>query len=331
MLRDEASFDLVEPARPPEEPLPSGRKLVVAGGMVLGTGAGIFLALLLELLDPAVRSRRDALDLTDCDRVWEFQRVPPGEHSVIDTRSPAEPVATLFRRLVNELESRLDEAQWRCLAITSIEAGSGRSLAATNLAQAIAMKEYSVILIDADLRDSAGPRPSHLFGLPEDRPGLREALRDEAILPDLLSATETRGLHLLGPGTPPKQEDAGGEALMALGGRQMRSVVKSLKQTGRHVLYDLPPLTAQETVVEAATAVGNLMIVVRSGQTRRDELKEISEMLREREIDVRVVLLTDVPAEVLSGKPVFEHQRPKRRGRANGRAESIEPTLGTNA
>jgi uncharacterized protein involved in exopolysaccharide biosynthesis/Mrp family chromosome partitioning ATPase len=326
MLRDEASFDLVEPARPPEEPLSSGRKLVVAGGMVLGTGAGIFLALLLELLDPAVRSRRDAMDLSGCEQVWEFQRVPPGAHSVIDTRSPTEPVATLFRRLVNELESRLDDEQWRCLAITSVAAGAGRSLTATNLAQAIAMKEHSAILVDADLRGSAGLRPAHLFGLPEDRPGLRDALRDDAMLPDLLSATETRGLHFLGPGTAPKPEDAGNEALMALGGRQMRAIVRSLEQTGRRILYDLPPLAAQETVVEAAAAVGNLVIVVRSGHTRRDELKEIAEMLREREIAVRAVLLTDVPAETLSGKPVFGKERPNRRERA----ESIEPTLGNH-
>jgi hypothetical protein len=202
MLRDEASFDLVEPARPPEEPLSSGRKLVVAGGVVLGTGAGIFLALLLELLDPVVRSRRDVMDLSACELVWEFQQVPPGAHSVVDAGAPTEPVATLFRRLVNELESRLDDGQWQCLAVTGIEAGTGRSLAATNLAQAIAMKEYSVILVDADLRASAGPRPSHVFGLPDDRPGLREALRDEAMLPDLLTATETRGLHLLGAGLP---------------------------------------------------------------------------------------------------------------------------------
>lgn len=330
MLRDEANFDLVEPARPPEEPLSSGRKLVVAGGMVLGTGAGIFLALLLELLDPAVRSRRDAMDLSACEIVWEFQRVPPGERAVIDTSAPTEPVATLFRRLANELESRLDETQWRCLAVTSIEAGAGRSLAATNLAQTIAMKEHSVILVDADLRGSAGPRPSHLLGLLEDRPGLREALRDDAMLPALLTATETRGLHLLGPGTPPKQEDAGSEALMALGGRQMRSIVKSLEQTGWRVLYDLPPLTAQETVVEAATAIGNLVIVARSGQTRRDELKEISAMLREREVEVPVVLLTDVPADLLSGRRVFEEDRRRRRKKAQEGPESMEPRLETN-
>ena len=331
MLRDEASFDLVEPARPPQEPLSSGRKLVVAGGMVLGTGAGVFLALLLELLDPVVRSRRDAMDLSGCERVWEFQRVPPGEHSVIDSHEPTEPVSTLFRRLANELESRLDDEQWRCLAITSVEAGAGRSLTAANLAQAMAMKEHSVVLVDADLRGSAGPRPSRLFDLPDDRPGLREALRDDGMLPDLLVPTETRGLHLIGPGSLPEEGDGHGDgSLIALGSRQMRAIVRSLEQTGRRILYDLPPLTAQETVVEAAAAIRNIVIVARSGQTGRDELKEITEMLREREVDVHVVLLVDVPADVLSGKPVFKTNRKKRRKGVKERPESMEPTLGTN-
>jgi Mrp family chromosome partitioning ATPase len=299
--------------------------------MVMGAGAGIFLALLLELLDPVVRSRRDAEDLSGCERVWEFQRVPPGEHSVIDTRSPTEPVAALFRRLANELESRLDDEQWRCLAVTSIESAAGRSLAAVNLAQAMAMKEHSVILVDADLRDTAGPRPLHLFDLPDDRPGLREALRDDGMLPDLLVPTETRGLHLIGPGPLPAEGDGYGDgSLIALGSRQMRAIVRNLEQTGRRILYDLPPLTAQETVVEAAAAIGNIVIVARSGQTRRVELKEITEMLREREVDVHVVLLTDVPADFLSGKPVFTTDRKKRRKGVKERPESMEPTLGTN-
>jgi receptor protein-tyrosine kinase len=232
---------------------------------------------------------------------------------------------------VNELESRLDDDEWRCLAVTSVESGAGRSLVATNLAQAIALKEHSVVLVDADLRSVAGPRPSRLFGLPDDVPGLADALRDEITLLELLSATETRGLHLLGPGSLPQEEkDSSDEAIVSLGSRQMRAVVKSLENTGRRILYDLPPLAAQETVVEAAGAIGNLVIVARSGHTRRDELKEVSEMLRARDIDVRVLLLTDVPVDILSGKPVFESDRKKHRKFAKEKTEPIEPTLGTN-
>ena len=333
MLRNEASFDLVETARLPQEPLPSGRKLVVAGGIVLGSGAGLFIALLLELLDPLVRSRRDVMDLTEAELVWEFQRIPAGEHSVIDTRAPSEPVSILFRRLLNEMNARLDEDQWRCLAITSVEPHVGRSLVTTNLAQALVLKEQPVILVDADLRSAAGKRPSELFGLPGGRPGLWEALREAASVAGLLTETESRGLHIIGPGDPPlSQEGAADEALAALGTRQMQTMVANLEKSGRYVLFDLPPLATQETSVEAAATIGNLLLVVRSGQTPRSELREVAQMLRDRGIKLRGVLLTDVPDDLLNGKPAFEPGSPATR-RSWGyfrRPKTTEPTRGTH-
>jgi Mrp family chromosome partitioning ATPase len=333
MLRDESNFDLVEPARPPEEPLSSGRKLVVVAGMVLGAGAGVFVALLLELLDPVVRRRRDLVDLSGMERVWEFQRVPPGEHSVIDTQVPAEPVAMWFRRLVNEVTSGLDDEDWRFLAVSSAEPRAGRSLVATNLAQALALKERSVILVDSDLRHDAGHRPAEIFDLPAGAPGLWDALRGKTELADLLSATETRGLHLLGPGGLPgeagKRVD---DALVALGSGPMRRIVEDLGRTGRNVVFDLPPLSAQETVLEAAATIGNLVLVARSGQTRRDDLKEITAMLRERDIEVRLILLTDVPSDLLSGRPAFAEPRKRwsRRPAEQQSKEPAEPVLGAH-
>lgn len=327
MLRNEASFDLVEAAQPPQEPLPSGRKLVVAGGLVLGSGGGILVVLLLEFLDPLVRRRRDVTDLTGAELVWEFQQVPAGEHAVVDSHFPAEPVAMLFRRLVNELETRLHDGDWRCLGVTSVERGAGRSLVATNLAQALALKEHAVTLVDADLRAEAGQRPSDLFGLPADRAGLWEVLKDGAPIESLLAATETPGVHLLGPGVlPTAAADATSPALMALGTGQMRALIAELAQARHAVLFDLPPLDAQETVTEVALAISNVMLVVRSGQTRRTDLREFGEMLKDRGIKVRAVVLTDVPAEMLSSKPAF--RTPATRQRRSKAAVRGTPSTG---
>ena len=330
MLRNEASFDLVETARPPQEPLPSGRKLAVGGGLVLGTGAGLVIALLLEFLDPLVRRRRDVEDITGTELVWEFQRVPPGQHSVVDARAPGEPVAVLFRRLVNEMEARLDDDDWRCLGITSVEAEAGRSLVATDLAQALALKEHAVVLVDADLRAETGRRPSDLFDLRTDQPGLWEALNDGASITSLLAKTESPGLQVLGPGAlPATGEDAAGGNPMALGTRQMRALVAELEQSGRRVLFDLPPLTAQETVAELASAIGNLVLVVRSGQTRRAELRESAEMLKDRGAHIRAVVMTDVPADLLSTKPTFDAPPSSRhrKGTSRRRPTPVQPTL----
>ncbi len=316
MLRNEANFKLVEAAHPPQEPMPSGRKLLLVAGVVLGSSAGLLLALLLEFFDPLIRTRRDVMDLTGVELVWEFQQIPDGETAVIDARLPSEPLAILFRRWFNEMDTRLDEEQWRCLAITSVEPLAGRSLVATNLAQSLALKEREVVLVDADLRLTAGERPSEFLNIDAKRQGLWEALRGGADVDDLLMTTNLPDLQLLGPGEPPSLPDgAVDSSLVALGDQQLKRVIAALEAPNRHLLFDLPPLSSLETVVEAAMAIGNLILVARSCQTHRAELREATQMLAERGVNVHGVVLTDVPEELLCGKPTFSSSRKDHSGR----------------
>lgn len=322
MQRNEAAFDLFEAARPPTEPMPSPKKLIAIAGVVLGGGFGLAVVLALELLDPMLRTRRDATDIPGIPFVGEFQQVPAGEHAVVDGRRPADPIADLFRRLINELDAKLEPEDWRCLGVTSADAAVGRTLIATNLAQTLALKEHPAILVDADLRGMAGTRPAELLGLRPDQPGLLQALRGDTPAASLLTAAGTPDLALLAAGCDRPEltlepRDAGldgdldpgsDQHLARLGTRQFRAILDSLQQTGRHLVYDLPPIGAQETVLEAAAALGNLLLVARSGRTTRTQLREAVERLEERGAKVQAILVTDVPVELLEDRPLFYRQ-----------------------
>lgn len=359
MRRDEATLELFEAARPPTEPAPSPKRLIAIAGVVLGGVMGLGVALILELLDPLLRTRRDALGIPGVLFAWEFQHVPAGDpawdRAVVDTERPADPIATHFRRFINELDVKLETEDWRCLGITSAAPEAGRTLTATNLAQALALKEYQVILVDADLRRSAGPHPADLLGLPPDRPGLRQALHGEAPVASLLTATRSPELTLLAaglfpsdlalesrrrddpetapPGTEPVLDrEAGHPAeprpdpdLVGLGSRQFRAICHTLRQTGRNIVYDLPPLGAQETVLEAAAGLGNLLLVARSGHTTRQQLRAAVDAVEERGARVHGVLVTDVPCELLEGRPLFPPEQ-KARHRWFRRFETQAPT-----
>ena len=338
MLRNEAAFELFEPALPPPEPAPSPKKLIAAAGVVLGGMTGLFVVLLLELMDPFVRNRRDALGVPGITLAWELEKVPEGHYALVDATEPGDPVAIFFRRLINDLDAKLDPKEWMCLGVTSAEPQAGRTLAATNLAQALAMKEYPVILIDADLRGTALMRPADLFEIPGDRPGLLQALRDQAPVAALLSTTETPGLSLVTSGCwrpeqareersgdePPSvhrstaaAEHAGAKSgtsptgrcqdrdLPRLGSRQFRAVMDTLRQSGRHLVYDLPPLESHETALEAAADLGNVMLVARSAQTTRGQLREAAHLVEDRGAKVCGILVTDVRTDMLDGAPLF--------------------------
>jgi Mrp family chromosome partitioning ATPase len=69
-----------------------------------------------------------------------------------------------------------------------------------------------------------------------------------------------------------------------------------------------------ETVLEAAASLGNVVLVARSGQTTRVQLREAAQLLEDRGAKVCGILVTDVRTDVLDGAPLFP-TRDKRRER----------------
>jgi len=294
-------------------PLPSMRKLVAAAGVVLGGGFGLFVALLLEFLDPLVRTARDARGITGCDLVLEFQQAPEPSDALIDHAVPTAAVSVLFRRVINDLDTALQSRQWQSLAITSAEPASGRTLVAVNLASALGLKDEMTLVVDADMRADAGPRPSSILGLEALHPAetITEVLSGAAEPQEAFEPTVNPYVRLLSAGD--YQNDNG---LLLLGSRGFRDLARRFAHERKHVLYDLPPLQAMESVAEAAAAVGNVLLVVRSGHTRRADLKRVTDTLAGREIEIRAVVVTAVPKTLLTSPPVFEPVSPERRGRA---------------
>jgi non-specific protein-tyrosine kinase len=282
--------------------MPSMRKLVAAAGVILGGGLGLFVALLLEFLDPFVRTARDAQGITGCDLALEFQLAPYEDDALIDHVVPTAPVSVLFRRIINDLNTALEPRQWRSLAITSAEAGSGRSLVAINLASALGLKDEVTLVVDADVRADAGTRPSSILGIEALHPAqtITEVLSGAARPEDAFEPTVNPFVRLLTAGD--YHNDNG---LLLLGSRGFKDLAQHFDRERMHVLYDLPPLQAMESVGEAAAAVGNVMLVARSGHTRRSDLKQVTATLKAREIEIRAVVVTAIPQDLLSNKPAF--------------------------
>jgi Mrp family chromosome partitioning ATPase len=157
----EAAFQVLESASTPVDPAPSGRKLMVAAGAVFGLGLGLFLALLLEIIDPVIRDRADLTSLVDGAVTMGFpaiERINP--HVVMDR------FAQRWRRLVNDLEARGGRS---ALAIISLTAEEPRPVAAWNIAVTYATKGTEAVLAagqdgDADFPESRPPLLSQIAG-----------------------------------------------------------------------------------------------------------------------------------------------------------------------
>ena len=300
MLRSEPAFDILERATPPEERQPSGRKLLVAGGAVVGAGLGLLAALLLEFFDPRVRTRRDGSDLSGAEVCGEWARLPANGQQYVTPDPAASPATMTFRHFINNLESQHGAEQLHSIAVVSSERGAGRSLVAANLARTLAMKERPTLLIDADTGTDAGRRPQQSCAATGSDNGLLQTLDGTTTLQAALLKTDLDKLHCLGPGHPGSEQHAS----LLLGGKRMAKLITKLRQFRGHIVYDLPALQGHEMALEAAATIGNVVLVLRSGWSNRADTRQLVELLQKRHINILGTLVVDVPDHYI------EHTRP---------------------
>lgn len=151
----------------------------------------------------------------------------------------------------------------RLIMVTSGLPGDGKTFTSINLAFSMAReRDVSVLLVDADLLK---PHVSRIFGLHHE-PGLTDALVDEAVnVESLIMATSVRGLSILPAGTP---TDGTSELLHS---NRMRQIAKGLCTFNprRIVLLDSPPLLITTEGPALVSIAGQVVLVVRAGQTPR--------------------------------------------------------------
>ena len=295
MLRAEPAFDVLERATLPEDRQPSGRKLVVAGGAVVGIGLGLLIALLQEFFDPRVRTLRDAKDLSATEVCGEWARVAAAGLQQVTADPVASAAVMTFRHFINNLEAQYSKEQLHSIAVISAERGAGRSMVAANLARTLAMKEHPTLLVDADPGMDAGRRPHEVCMATGNENGLMQALDGTTTLRAALQKTDIDKLHCLGPG----RHSSNQHAPLILGGKRMAKFIAALRPFRGRVVYDLPALQGHEMALEAAAAIGNAVLVLRSGWSRRADTRQLVELLQKRHINILGTLVVDVPDHYL--------------------------------
>jgi protein-tyrosine kinase len=155
----------------------------------------------------------------------------------------------------------------RILMVTSALPGDGKTFTSINLALSMALeRDISVLLIDADV---AKRHVSQIFGL-DARPGLLDVLADEKLeVASVIIPTTTRGLSILPAGcrVPNTAE--------LLSSSRMRKILASLcaRNSRQILLLDSPPLLVTNEGRALVKIVGQVVLVVRAGQTPRQAVQ----------------------------------------------------------
>ncbi|HHJ80122.1 MAG TPA: polysaccharide biosynthesis tyrosine autokinase [Candidatus Tenderia electrophaga] len=176
--------------------------------------------------------------------------------------------------LINAFRSGDAYQSSNLIMITSARPGEGKTFSSINLAMSIAKeRDKTVLLVDADV---ARPSVSRTLGLTPKLPGLVDYLVDDSLaLSDLLLKTNVPNLRVLPAGRSHIHSTE------LLSSDAMRQLVTELSQrySDRVVIIDSPPLLATTEAAVLASLVGQVVMVVESEKTGRQEVKDALALL----------------------------------------------------
>jgi capsular exopolysaccharide synthesis family protein len=275
-------LSILDRAAPPQVPTGNtGARLILlcaAGGLALA----LALALLLDRFDHRVRYPDQItreMGLVILGAVPVLSRKAGG----VDVQAASQVVES-FRSIRLSLFHALGGHQPLQFAVSSPGIGEGKSLVSANLALAFAEVGYATLLIDGDIRRGGLHK---MFGV-ERRPGLLDCLGGAASLDSVLKTTGHSNLTILPSGT---RQQNGPELLMGSGLARMMGALR-----GRYdvIIVDTPPLGASIDPFALGAAAGNMVLVMRSGETDRKMAMAKLEILDRLPIRLVGAVLNDI-------------------------------------
>ena len=277
-LAQSQATNTVSVAQPALVPLrPTGPRLWLNTALAAVVGLLLVLGVvfLLEYLDDTVKTPEDldqAVALPVLGTVMRFS-TGDGVHPLgllLDPEGGQTPVAEAYRLLRTNLAFSALERPVRTLVVTSAGPGEGKSTTVANLALVMAQAGQRVVVVDADLR-----RPSlHRFFELENRQGLTNLLLEQeqkgkaASLADYLQRGPVAQVQVLPSGPlPPNPAEL-------LQSPQFAALLERLQDEADVVIIDSPPVLAVADALLVAQRADSTLLVVDTGHTRADTLRQ---------------------------------------------------------
>jgi capsular exopolysaccharide synthesis family protein len=213
---------------------------------------------------PQMPVQADASNIFSLSNKLDEQRI-----IALHTRNPQ---ADMYRMLRTKVLQIMKQNNFRTLAITSPNYGDGKTTTSINLALSLALDvKQTVLLVDLDLR-----KPNlHAFLSGNSDVGLSNYLVHNTPLQDCMVRPAVERLNTLpaGPAMEHSSEILGSPKMAGLA-RELRT-----RYPDRIVIYDMPPVLAQDDSIAFTPHVDAVLVVINNGVTKTDEVKQCLDSL----------------------------------------------------
>ncbi len=270
---------VTQPGRQP------GRTLFTTTGILLGLLIGVAIALTVDALRPKLVTSEDVEDATGLRVAGSVPAKATRADALAVKDRPLGPTAEGFHWMRTSLERQGIGRDCNVVAVVSAEGSEGRSTVAANLALSLARQGRTTVLVSADLR---GGGVEKLFGIPPTASGLADIVErgSNEIATMMLLWSVGECMWVLPPGRPTSSPAE------LLASPRFQQAIAELRKTGSIIILDTPPATWSADSLLVAGAADGIILVTRSGRTKRQVAAEMVEDLRaEGLMPLGVVLL----------------------------------------
>jgi len=288
-----ADTEVISQAVVPRFPSYPPTLAIMATAIVMATGAGGILAVMLERADNTIQSTAQLRRMTPL-RVF-------GTLPVIRRRRKRGPATeeilrggdATFQEHLRTIALRAGvcgPASAKVMLVTSAVSGEGKSSTASSLARMLALSGRRTVIVDADLR---APMLHRIFGLHRG-PGLTEFIQEGLDLNEVLQFDETSGAHIITAG------HCRGPSADVLQTRRMQDLIGELAVHYDNVIVDSPPVLAVCDAHILARLVDRTLMIVRWRSTQSSTLTTALQRLADDNVPVDGIVLSQVDGKKYS-------------------------------
>ena len=205
---------------------------------------------------------------------------------VVVTGNNTTPVAELFRLMRHNLKFLFQGKNNQVIMVTSGKQGEGKTFVSINIAASLALTGKKAIVLGFDLRV---PKLMKDMGLNYEY-GLSDFIVDSKINSEeiIIPYTGEKNLFFIGSGTIPPNP---GELML---NERVGELIQELKKKYDYIIMDTPPIGKVADAYALSPFVDSTLFVVRYNYTKKEELKVINEIEKNKRLKSLMIVFNDV-------------------------------------
>lgn len=188
--------------------------------------------------------------------------------------------AESYRKLRTNIQYSSFDEEYKVLTVTSSCPGEGKSTTSGNLVLSLASDDKKVIIIDCDMRK---PTVHKKFKVSNSL-GLSDVLIGKVELKDACHKYDNNITILTAGKIPPNPSEM-------LSSKSMTALIQALKKVFDYIVLDTPPLQAVTDSQILATKSDGVILVVKAGGAKKDEVRESIDLLKKVNANIMGIVL----------------------------------------